>query len=169
MAVVKNFDILAYLGVWQEIASLPQIWKKMYADGASSCAGASAVYSLSKASTSTNPVIQIYNVCYNNQGNVTGSIIGHAVCMFDTEVGWLRVTFNPFMPNLAINKFGSDYLIHATDYLNYSMVGTRNRTALWILARPDTHISRHVYDELINTAKKLDYPVDKLQMAKIRI
>ncbi len=172
---MKMFNVDAYMGTWQEIASIPQAWARLYADGADTCAGATATYTMTDKSH-----IRIYNVCYNADGRATGSITGHGVTYHAVThhavtyhaagyVGRLRITFNPYLPDMAIRKFGTDYIIHATDYTTYSMVGSSDKSALWILSRPGKSLTRSQYAALVLYAARLGYPADQLKLARIRV
>jgi lipocalin len=165
MFVKQNFDINAYLGEWQEISSIPQVWEKYYAGNNKSCGGASAQYSLS----SDKSRIYIRNICYDINGNVTGYINGSGIFAKSPTTGWLYIMFNTNMPKFIIHTIGADYIIHDTDYINYSMVGTTSKKALWILARPHTKMTEQIYKKLLNTAKYLGYPVEMLELTKVRI
>ena len=55
------------------------------------------------------------------------------------------------------------YLVHQTDYINYSVVGSPDRRFLWILSR-NPEMCGNVYDQLFDFVKELGYDVKRIEI-----
>lgn len=118
---VAHVDVNRYLGVWYEIASIPQSFQK-------GCNCTRAVYSLMKEDQ-----IRVINTC--NKDSVNGKLkrargrgyIVNRQTNSELEVGF----FLPFIP-----AFRGDYWIVGLDEdYRYAVVSNREATTLWILSR----------------------------------
>jgi lipocalin len=119
------------------------------------CSGSTATYDFESLNT-----IRVLNVCYNEKSENIASVTGHAT-IINPNYGWFKLRLD--VPSFSKSSTSADYLVHATDYTTYAMVGTPNRDALWILVRPNKTISKQRYDWLVGRAKIIGYPVDKLR------
>lgn len=63
---------------------------------------------------------------------------------------------------MKFNDDEIDYLIHATDYETYAIIGTSNRNGLWILGR-ESKMSIHNYLNIIRVIHNLGYNKNKIQ------
>ena len=111
---MQDFDPSRYLGVWHELASIPQLYER-------ACDSAIAEYSLQ------GEVLRVKNYCLH-EGRVISSITGTAVV--DPEYclpSKLLVQFSPGMQG--------EYWVLLTDYETFSIVGNRDGSSLWLLSR----------------------------------
>lgn len=138
----SNFDTQAYMGKWYQIASIPQFFNR-------DCARSVAEYTL------LSDHVKVFNVCYNNNWDVLRTITGSAVST-DCEPASLYVSFPGYPPSPAAN-----YLIHDTNYITYSIVGSPDRSNLYILSR-DPKMTVCMYRNLRRTARELGYDITKL-------
>ncbi len=146
--VQEDFDIDAYMGKWYEIASIPQQYEP------NKCKRVTAEYTL------MNDGVNVYNVCYDRDWNVISSITGKAILTKPCGTGSLIVEFpdQPLPPDSLPN-----YVVHATDYENYSLIGTPTRSAFYILSRTSTicvneYLKFRHYAGLLGYAKQLLQP-----------
>lgn len=144
---VRNFDINRYQGTWYEIARLDHSFER-------GLSNVSATYTLRDDGG-----IDVLNKGFDKNSGRWKQIKGKAYFVKDKTVGRLKVTF--FWP------FYGGYNIIRLDHENYSyaMVCGPNRSYLWILARQKT-LSRSIMDELITTAKNLDFKTDNMILVK---
>lgn len=142
----KNFDAQRYMGKWYQIAGIPQFFD-------SQCARSTAEYTL------LSDRINVLNTCYDRDWNVVGSIVGGAFSTFECQPAALKVIFPnppPPAPPLPESAPGPNYLIHKTDYVNYSIVGSPTRTTFFILSRKP-RMCKSDYEIFLKYAEKLGY------------
>jgi apolipoprotein D and lipocalin family protein len=140
---VDNFQIDKYLGTWYEIARLDHSFER-------GLINVSATYTLRDDGG-----INVLNKGFDQKSGKWKQIKGRAYFVGDKSIGRLRVTF--FWP------FYGGYNVIVLDKENYSytVVCGPTRSYLWILAREKT-IDEPVIDNLVNTAKNLNFKTDKL-------
>ena len=157
-----DFDIQAYMNKWYQISSIPQPFQMGL-----NCANSEALYSY------LSDQVKVYNTCLNKNGVVTTSALGKAIVENPQQPAALTVSFPGYvLPSSQIGKFdpskmimpsGPNYLVHKTDYDNYSIVGSSDRSNLYILCRK-RQMSQKLYDELLRFCKKLGYDLNKLNL-----
>lgn len=144
LKTVAEVDLNRYTGKWYEIARLPNSFEK----GLVCC---TAEYSLRPDGK-----IKVVNsgVKEDNPAKIS-SVTGKAWVPDPDEPGRLKVQF--FWP------FAAGYYIFHLDQENYQyvLVGNPSRKYLWILARTP-EIEDTLYRELVEVAKKYEFPVEKL-------
>lgn len=140
---VRNFDVNRYQGTWYEIARLDHSFER-------GLSNVSATYTLRDDGG-----IDVLNKGYDKKTGRWKQIKGRAYFVKDKTIGRLKVTF--FWP------FYGGYNIISLDHENYSfaLVCGPNRSYLWILARQKT-LRGTTVDELVKTARSLDFRTDKL-------
>lgn len=186
-----DFDAVRYLGKWYEIAKLPTPFQQQCARSVAtyklveerdqtynnqsrsrskkhdksyskrhgkhrrnnSCSSSS-----DSNMTSYEAFISVYNQCFNNNGVEIESITGTANAYNHDLPAALTVSF-PGFP--ADSGQGANYLVHKTDYVSYSIVGSPDKDSLFILSRTPT-ISVDEYDQLKEEVCKLGYNPDNL-------
>jgi apolipoprotein D and lipocalin family protein len=150
-----DFELDRYLGEWFEIAKLPNFFEI-------GCASAKARYD--KLSET---VISVINTCLNEFGECTGRKMGRQ-CI----AGWLQGqgrVVNPAFPAALKVEFPTfadpspipNYLVHATDYTRFAVVGSPDRSTLFILARRPVML-RPLYRRLLRFSQQLGYDVDNI-------
>ena len=133
LTTVKDVDLDKYLGVWYEIARLPNSFEKNM-----KCVTAS--YSLKK-----NGKIKVTNKGYLTTKNKYSTANGTAWVPNSDSPGKLKVSFFwPFAGNYYIIELDKDY--------KYVLVGDPSRKYLWILSRTP-NLNEETYKNLIETAK----------------
>jgi len=118
MAIQPIFDPLKYQGRWYEIARYDFYFEN-------NCNGAIADY---KYDTSKN-ILYITNTCLKDNISI------------DTKKA-VGIPINQSMSHFTVqfdnNPIAGDYRVIWTDYLNFSIVSTKNKDLLWILSRTET-------------------------------
>ena len=122
--VVHDFDPQRYSGTWYEVGSTPMPF-------ASDCNGAIAQYVWSALKNR----LYVRNYCLVD-GRITRERTGYATpAQADARVGRLDITFQG-------NPEKSSYLVLATDYFTFALVGSRSadgkKEYLWLLSRDPT-------------------------------
>lgn len=154
---ITTFEPRKYLGDWYRIASIPTEFEQ-------GCTGAIAHYC-----QNVDGSINVLNICYN-QERVISEIKGKVTIPNKTDPGKLLVEFNiptniPYINEEQSNQ-SSNYWIHATDYHNYSLVGSPDKRFLWILGR-DRVMKRCLYDQLVLLADDLGYDTRQLYQSSM--
>ena len=171
----KNFIIEKYMGFWYQIASIPMFYGL-------DCVNSTANYTLS------NGIVIVDNTCYTQKGAIQNrSANGTAKMMankYDNVMAALRVDFpvptiaenikisgvqlpsnasKDFSKYINADKSQANYLIHYTDYENYALIGSPDKTSLYILSRYAT-ISKSSYAKISKYLCSLGYDTSKLQI-----
>jgi apolipoprotein D and lipocalin family protein len=142
-------DIERYLGKWYAISSLPQFFTR-------NCIGQTADYDAINPQT-----ISVVNTCLKKKGSSV--IRGQAVVKNASTNAELIVTFNSFFTRLFRVK--GDYTIVKLDpEYRYVLVGDKKRKSMWVLSRTKT-MPEVDYQEYVNYAKELDFPVENLVLS----
>lgn len=138
----KNIELKRYLGVWYEIARIPNWFEK-------GLIGVTATYSLKKDGN-----IEVLNQGYiNSFEGEHKKAIGNAWVAEKERTGRLKVTF--FYP------FTADYIvIDIDDNYQYALVGS-GENFLWILSRTPK-LNPEIYNRLVSQAQKLGFETSKL-------
>jgi apolipoprotein D and lipocalin family protein len=146
----EGFNLQRYLGEWYQIAAYQQDYDTF-------CENSKAYYSLGE-----NGKIIVYNSCYDKDSNLIRDIFGEAEVVtnnYFASMAALKVSFF-YIPDRDMR---ANYLIHYTDYDNYAIVGSPNKTSLYILSRYP-YITKLSYDKIIRYLRSLHYNVNKLKM-----
>jgi apolipoprotein D and lipocalin family protein len=140
---VTGFELDRYLGTWYEIARLDHRFER-------GLTNVTANYELRDDGG-----VQVVNRGFNPDSVTWEEATGKAYFIDAPDVGRLKVSFfGPFYG--AYNIVELDH-----DAYQYSLVVGPDRSYLWILARsPD--LPESVVRQLVDTARKLDFPVDEL-------
>lgn len=133
----------AYMGEWFQIASIPAPYE-------SNCVRSVAEYTLLVDK------IGVKNICYDKDWNVVDTIVGSAVASNPCVPAALTVSF----PGIPVSPT-PNYLIHATDYVVYSVVGSSDRKSLFILSRTKQMTQKN-YDRIVKYVATLGYDVSKI-------
>lgn len=114
---VEHVELSRYIGLWYEIARLPQPFE----DG---CVGVTAQYAVKSDGD-----IDVLNTCHDKTlDGKTNIAHGSAYIADKSTDAKLKVTFFwPFYGDYWILELGQDY--------EYAVVGSPDRKSLWILSR----------------------------------
>ena len=137
---VDEFNLKQYMGVWYEIARLPNRFERGMTQ-------VSAEYTLLPSGE-----VKIVNRGIKNdkKRSVTGiARVPRKAIGAELEVSF----FKPFFSSYRIIKIGPDY--------RYSIVLGSNRRLLWVLARSQT-LSSEDRTEIKNFLQKHNFPTDQL-------
>ena len=136
-----SFDISAYMGDWYEVGRLPFMFEN-------NCESSSARYIYNK----NLKIIQVANFCYSDSyfSEMSHFDMGVAKPSTSESGGDLRIRFDRYP------EFESDYVVYETDYISYSIVGSIDKSLLWILTR-EKKISRKALNSLIEKTKKFEF------------
>jgi apolipoprotein D and lipocalin family protein len=121
LKTVKQVDLNRYVGLWYEIAKIPNSFQDQ-------CAyGTTAEYKLDKDGD-----IVVINSCYNEDGEI--DIADGVANVVDKKTNSkLEVSFVSF---LGIRPFWGDYWIIGLDEnYEWAVIGTPNRKYGWVLSR----------------------------------
>jgi len=132
-----------YAGLWFEIDSFKQIYER-------DCIHAVAYYKLNNDGT-----MNVRNICFDKKWKPIREIQGTATQLNNNK-------FHVSFPGIPSNPTKANYIILATDYKTYSVVGTEDKNALWILAR-ENHLNSKTYKNIVKLCYELGYDVSKLQ------
>ena len=148
---VQDFNVERYMGTWYEIASFPSWFQK-------GCSNVRATYTLDAAKKK----VHVRNECTYYLGRRI-KIEGTAVVV---GPGKLQVSF-PWQPlwRLFGNSTAPDgnYWVLATDYVNYALVGNRQRTHLWMLSRrPRCYMTADEYDNMIEIVQQRGFDASRI-------
>ena len=136
---VKNWDVKRYMGLWYEVARLPNRFEK-------NMTGVSTVYSLGK-----NGQVKVVNK--GIRAGKEKSITGKARAVIP-QSGELEVSFfGPFYAPYRIIKLAPDY--------RYSVVTGGSKELLWILARRK-NLSFEDLKEIKAFLEENHFPVERL-------
>lgn len=131
------------MGPWFEMARLPTRFEE------EGCSDVCALYSLHSGS------VQVQNTCTATSG-ARRMAVGTAEMY---EPGKLTVSFAWFIPPWLLS---ANYYVIQTDYSIYALVGTPDRSCLWILARAQ-HMSTELYDTLLSFAHRLGFDTARVK------
>lgn len=141
--LVDDFDANQYMGKWYQIASIPQFFN-------TDCARSTAEYTL------LSDKIKVVNSCYDNNWNIKRTITGSAIPIDSGTPAALLVNFPGYQtPKIA------NYLVHDTNYITFAIVGSPDRSNLYILSR-EPKMTVCMYRALRRTARELGYDTSKL-------
>lgn len=144
-----NFNLDRYLGKWYEIAHLPTFFQE-------NCANSTAEYELLLQETDCpQTIISIVNTCLNSNGSVNNVQNGTGRVILPAA---LNVAFDGF-PNP--NPDVPNYLVHRTDYVNTSVVGSPAENFLFFLSRTP-QVSQATFNNMKSYAASLGYNVNNL-------
>ncbi|MFC1608128.1 lipocalin family protein [Candidatus Latescibacterota bacterium] len=141
--VVKDFQLDRYLGLWFEIARLPNSFEK------------NLDHVTAKYTLKDNEEINVLNKGFNAKKNAWSEANGRAWIPDPQNPASLRVSF--------FWKFSADYKIIALDSGNYSyaLVTSTSKKYLWILSRtPEMNPER--YSALVKIADDYGFETEKL-------
>jgi len=143
---VDHLDLKAYSGIWYEIARLPQPFE-------TDCYCVTASYTLNPNSTVT-----VVNICI--QGSPSGDV---------SSIQRIATAMDPINGTVTSGKLSVDffhghpgfyYVIALDKGYKYALVGSPDRTGLWILSRTPG-FNDEIYQELVEEAKKAEFDLDQ--------
>jgi len=149
LAVVPSVDYARYSGTWFEIARLPNRFQAM-------CAGDVTATYVQRPDGR----VGVTNRCRESSGRLREAA-GVARRVDGEPSSVLKVRFAPAILSFLPMVWG-DYQVLALgkDY-DYAMVGSPNRSYLWVLSRTPT-IDPQVYRELVASAESQGFEVSAL-------
>lgn len=143
LETVKSVDVNRYMGLWYEIATIPQSFQK-------GCYCTTAEYTLSEKG-----FVIVKNSCKKDSVNgPEKQIEGKAFIVKNTNNTKLKVQF--FWPFR-----GKYWIIDLADDYSYAVVGHPNRKYLWILSRTPL-MNEEIYQQIIDRLKEKEYNTDLL-------
>lgn len=122
VTTVENVDLNKYIGMWYEVASIPQSFQKKCV------ANTTAVYSYAE-----NGLIKVDNTCETASGEREGSE-GRAKVEDQVINSKLKVTFVKILDWVFL--FGGNYwIIDLADDYSYALIGDPTAKYAWLLSR----------------------------------
>ena len=139
---VKHVDLKKYVGLWYEIARMPNSFQDHCVKGV-----------IAKYTLNEDGEIYVVNSCINEDGEVDDA--DGIVRVVDTKTNAkLEVSFVSF---LGWRPFWGDYWIIGLDEnYQWAIVGTPDREYGWVLSRT-THIDQKTLDEIYMILKDQGY------------
>lgn len=150
VATNEVIDIKKYIGKWYAVSSLPLFFSR-------GCTSQTAEYDIIDKKT-----ISVKNVCL--KPGKKKLIFGKAVVTNEKTNSELYVQFNTWWARW-FNIKGDYNIIKIDPDYEYVMVGGNNRKSLWIMSRKPG-MPENIYQEYVDYAEKLNYPVNKLFKSK---
>ena len=149
--VVNSVDLKRYVGVWYEIAKIPNSFQKKCARNTT------ATYQLR-----SDGKIDVINRCVEADGSVNEAK-GIAKVVDTTSNAKLKVSF---VRILGISLFWGDYWIIGLDKdYKYAVVGTPSRKYGWILSRTPK-LSNEEMQKIFSILKKQGYNPNDFEMTE---
>lgn len=147
LQTVAHVDLKKYMGLWYEIARLPQKFEK-------DCVGVTAEYRLQE-----NGKVEVINTCRKNSCDATPySKIGKAYVADEVSQSKLRVSFFWFF-------YGDYWILELGSNYEYAVVGAPNREYFWILSRTP-ELPKELTQEIVMKFKAKGFDLDKLEWTK---
>lgn len=145
-------DLARYAGLWYEIARLP-MWAQR------DCMASTAEYRLLDSGE-----VHVRNACVTTSGREI-SIDGTATVIDLESRAKLNVVFDQWAAKLASwlnpSTEGNYWILRIDPDYRWSVVGTPDRTYLWILARTPL-MEEPLYQELVEIGRQLGFPTERL-------
>jgi len=164
-----DFDIFAYAGEWHEIARLPNPWEDIpgiwedipgiWEDLPSNkCYHVTANYYVDDRGIELGylPEIDVVNTCFDEEGKIIEQAEARGYIDDPRYPSALKVQFSGV-------PVPGDYLVHETDYIHYSLVGSPDREYAWILSRTP-QLCVNVFEGLVETMFQLAYDIEELML-----
>jgi apolipoprotein D and lipocalin family protein len=143
----EDFDLESYMGLWYNAGRIPQPFDR-------NTPWETAEYQLLNAQ-----MVKVINTAYNEDDSLRGEIVGTAEVVNSNQPAALYVSFPTGQPRP--NKIVPNYLIHNTDYNQYSIVGSYDKSNLYILVR-QRPFSREFYENLLVYVESLGYDLSQI-------
>lgn len=146
----ENFDPARYSGKWYTIARIPHAFDR-------STSWETAEYRVLRPG-----VIEVVNTGYDKNNQVKGQVIGTAEMVNSMNPALRAALYVSFPTSYFVSQTRiPNYLIHQTDYDNFSIVGSYDKKSLYFLGR-QRPIARNLYQEMLAYAQDLGYDTNLL-------
>ncbi|HPN37585.1 MAG TPA: lipocalin family protein [Melioribacteraceae bacterium] len=150
MITVKNVDLTKYVGLWYEIAKIPNRFQKQCVKGTT------AQYKLLKDGK-----IEVINSCLTEEGEKDVAD-GIAQVVDKKNNSKLEVSF---VSLFGIRLFWGDYwIIGLGDNYEYAVVGTPSRKYGWILSR-SPQLDKQLLNKAYESLKSAGYDISKFEVS----
>lgn len=146
-----NFSAERYAGKWYTIAEIPQPYTAR-------CVYSTAEYTLPGRHASKKLALYVLNTCYDRRKKEIDSGRAEAYSYYPTYPAALTVKF--FAEDYSKKP---NYLVHRTNYREYSIVGSMDNQALWILSRTK-QMERYRFAQLLKECTNLGYDIQQLRL-----
>lgn len=143
-----GFDIERYMGKWYEAARFPQPFDI-------NTPWATAEYTLKDDGN-----VEVLNTAYNVDGTIRGQIVGTAEFVEGMSDAELYVSFPTGQPRPK--QLTPNYIVHKTDYDTYAVVGSYDKSNLYLLVR-ERPIKKELYQFLVDYIVSIGYDKSKLK------
>lgn len=154
LTTVKHVDLSQYMGIWYEVAFLPNRFEKKCIEGSIAC------YSLME-----NGMVKVENRCQTSKG--VSRAHGVAWVADPDSQAKLKVSFIPFAK--YFRWFGGDYwILYLDENYQHVIVGDPSFKYLWFLARTES-VSEEVFQKLSKIACEKGFAVNSMIRVRSRI
>jgi apolipoprotein D and lipocalin family protein len=145
---VEKVDLDRYLGLWYEIARLPNRFQEL--------CKSNVVATYSKAS---NGAVKVENRCVNEGGEMKEAI-GEARSV-EANNSKLEVRFAPSWLAWLPLVWGDYWVLHLEPDYSLALVGSPDRQFLWVLSRSKS-IDKNKLDGLLGKAREQGFAAEKV-------
>jgi apolipoprotein D and lipocalin family protein len=150
LPTVPDLDLKRYMGVWYEVARLPNRFQTQ-------CVGnVSAQYE-----QISEKKIRVTNRCKKENGEYTEAI-GRARKADGSGLNSkLKVSFAPWWVNWLCFVWGNYWVLELADDYSYAVVGEPSLSYLWVLSRSKS-MPAATLDGILERAQKMGYDTSKI-------
>ncbi len=154
LRVVPTVDLPRYMGLWYEVARLPNRFEEK-------CAGdVTAEYTLNGADR-----LKVVNRCRKRDGKMTEAVGDAKLADRKGPNSRLKVRFAPGFLSFLPFVWGDYQIIELAPDYSYAVVGDPSRKYLWLLSR-NPQMDEATYLRLTETARSQGFDVSKLIRTK---
>lgn len=148
---VDTLDLSRYGGQWHEIGHLPMFFQRRCVDKIT------ATYSANADGT-----VAVHNACRVKDGSMEASDgVARKVA---GQPGALQVRFAPAWLSWLPMVWADYWVVDLDTHYQWAVVGGPSRKYLWVLSRTPG-MSRVLFDQIKDRARRRGYPVERLVMA----
>lgn len=154
LRVVPSVDLPRYMGLWYEVARLPNRFEEK-------CAGdVTAEYTLKSADR-----LKVVNRCRKSDGKMTEAVGDGKLADRRGSNSRLKVRFAPAFLSFLPFVWGDYQIIELAPDYSYAVVGDPSRKYLWFLSR-NPQMDEATYLRLTEAARAQGFDVNKLIRTK---
>lgn len=147
---LPDLDLVAYAGLWHEVARLPNRFEK------ACVAATTAEYTLLDDHT-----IKVVNRCRTASGSEKEAVGKAKPADAKGPPSRLKVRFAPAILSFLPMVWGDYWVLALADSSRAALVGTPDRKYLWVLAR-DSVLDDTTYELLMTVARSQGFDVSKV-------
>ena len=156
-ATVAQVDLPRYMGLWHEVARLPNTFQ-------SGCVGQPTAHYAAAPFQEGVPWVEVVNRCLGRGGRVR-EVRGVARMVRGSGGARLKVSFLPRALRWWPGAWGDYWILHVDADYSEALVGEPGRSCLWVLSRTPTLAPARL-QALLTIARSQGFDVDRLHMSE---